>query len=215
MTHESMNIHKALSELKILDDRIEKLISETKFVTAAKHSEAKLSGMTVPEFVAYGQSQYQKICDLIRRRDAIKQAVSDSNAHTTVTIGGKTYSVAVAIAMKQSGIEMYESLLRSLKYHYNRAVEVTESNNAQLEVKADAFVANNFGRDKETQANADVIINAREAYIAPLKYEIVDTIQHGVPAEIQRLQDFIDGFKSEVDAALSTSNATTEIEIEY
>lgn len=47
MTTETMTIHRALSELKVLDDRITKLLREAKFCGAAKNCMQKLGGVRV------------------------------------------------------------------------------------------------------------------------------------------------------------------------
>lgn len=100
MTTEKMTIHKALCELKTLDARITKCIGETEYVFANKHSNDKVNGMTVAAYCDEIKSGYQRVTDLIKRRDAIKRAVVLSNAVTKVTVGGKEYTVAEAIEMK-------------------------------------------------------------------------------------------------------------------
>ena len=49
---ETMTIHKGLSELKILDDRITDEIRETVFVVANRHSNTKINGVSIAEFAA-------------------------------------------------------------------------------------------------------------------------------------------------------------------
>ena len=105
MTTEKMTIHKALCELKTLDARITKCIGETEYVFANKHSNDKVNGMTVAAYCDEIKSGYQRVTDLIKRRDAIKRAVVLSNAVTKVTVGGKEYTVAEAIEMKNHGIQ--------------------------------------------------------------------------------------------------------------
>lgn len=100
MTHETMTIHRALAELKLLDSRIDTAIENSSFCTCIKHGQDKVSGKTISQFRKDAESALQKITDLINRRNAIKQAVSNSNSQTTVQIAGKTYTVASAIAMK-------------------------------------------------------------------------------------------------------------------
>lgn len=101
MTTETMTIHKALCELKTLDSRIKKAIEGSVFVFANKHSNAKVSGKTISAYSDEVKSAYQSACDLIARRDAIKRAVTLSNATTKVTIGGQEYTIAEAIEMKK------------------------------------------------------------------------------------------------------------------
>lgn len=108
MTTEKMTIHKALCELKTLDARITKSIGETEYVFANKHSNDKVNGMTVAAYCDEIKSGYQRVTDLIKRRDAIKRAVVLSNAVTKVTVGGKEYTVAEAIEMKNRGVGCVE-----------------------------------------------------------------------------------------------------------
>lgn len=100
MTTETMTIHKALCELKTLDSRIKKAIEGSVFVFANKHSNAKVPGKTISAYSDEVKSAYQSACDLVARRDAIKRAVTLSNATTKVTIGGQEYTIAEAIEMK-------------------------------------------------------------------------------------------------------------------
>ena len=96
---ETMTIHKALSELKTLGDRINSAMEEATFVVANKHSNAKIGGQSIAEFSQAAQQSLQSVMTLINRRNAIKRAVTRSNAETMVNINGKEYTVAEAIDM--------------------------------------------------------------------------------------------------------------------
>ena len=89
MTNEKMTVHKALCELKTLDARIQKGIQQNPFVFANKHANSKVAGVNVGDYCKEILASYQSVNDLIARRDAIKRAVTLSNATVTVTIGGK------------------------------------------------------------------------------------------------------------------------------
>ena len=118
MTTETMTIHEALSELKIIGDRIESAIRK-EFVTVNKKSNKKVNGIPIDDVVANIESRYQKVNDLIKRRNAIKRAVSISNAKTEVIISGVTYTVAEAIEMNNSGIQYQEQLMNELTAETN------------------------------------------------------------------------------------------------
>ena len=105
MTTEKMNIHQALVELKTLDKRIDSAIQEGEWVVANKHSNTKIGGIDLKDFVDNVKSRHQKVTTLIARAEAIKRAVVNSNAVTKVIIAGKEYTVAEAIDMKNHGIE--------------------------------------------------------------------------------------------------------------
>lgn len=53
----------------------------------------------------------------------------------------------------------------------------------------------------------------RSDFIAAQTMELVDPI--GIDDEMKRLDDIISSFSVEIDAALSVSNALTEITVEY
>lgn len=141
MTTEKMSVHKALCELKTIDSRIQKEIQQGVFVFANKHSSNKVSGVDIGEYSAEIKSVYQSVSDLIARRDAIKRAVVLSNATVKVTIGGKEYTVAEAIEMKNHSIPVKQTLLKKLDADNRRARrEADESNGKMLEIRADKYV---------------------------------------------------------------------------
>lgn len=212
MTTEKMTVHQALAELKTMDSRIDKAICAEQYVFANKHSNQKVDGIPISEKVEQIKAQYQRVRDLIIRRDAIKRAVVMSNARTEVLIGGKTYSVAEAIEMHIHGMEFRRDLLNRLVRDYSRAKETASANNGEaLERRADAHVANVFGHD--AKPSAEDIARVRAEFIAGQTYELVDPLR--IEEAIRKLEEEITSFEVNVDAALSVSNAITEIEISY
>lgn len=213
MTTESMTIHQALVELKTLDSRITKAIQEGGFITANKHSNAKINGIPVQEYTAEVVSRYQKITDLIRRREAIKRAVVISNAITYVEVGSKTYTVAEAIEMKNHGLEGKSCLLVHLNNEYNTAKRTLDrANNEELERRAEDHIKNMFG-STDMKGASEEVKRVREEFIKAQTMELVDPI--GVRARMDELNEEITRFRTNVDAALSVSNALTTITIEY
>lgn len=210
-TTEKMTIHKALAELKVLDKRITLSIS-VQFCVANKHSNEKISGLALKDWKDIAQSNYQKANDLIRRNEAIKRAITLSNATTKVKIGDDEYTVAEAIWMKNHGMDSYKMLLRSLQNQYGKAkIQCERENGETLEKRADEYIFGLFG--SKEKAAGEEIENLRKTFIESQQYEIVDPIK--IAEEIQYLEEKISSFESEVDAALSVSNAITEIAITY
>lgn len=213
MTTERMTIHKALSELKIIDDRISNAINEGTYCLANKHSNSKIKGVPVEEYKGVMQGYYDKATDLIKRRNAIKRAVVLSNAKTKLEINGEEYTVAEAIEMKNHGIEFDQELLDELKFHYKNAqAEILKQNGDDLEKRAEQYVIGIYG-SKEGKTNTDDFEKTKKDFIIANSYELLDPI--GILDKIGRLDDSIAAYKSEVDAALSVSNAITEIEVTY
>ena len=213
MTTEKMNVHKALVELKTLDSRIEKEIDGTKFVTITKHANTKIAGVPITEYAGQIRSSYQKVTDLIARRSAIKRAVVLSNARTEITVAGRVYTVAEAIEMKNHGLALQQQLLKKMESDLRSAVHLCESGNGEsLERRAADYVAGMCG-SADMKNLSEELKKLREDFIAAQTIELVDPLN--IRKAIAALEEQISTFLVEVDAALSVSNAITEIEIAY
>lgn len=208
-----MTVHKALAELKIIGDRINTAISAGIYVKANKHSNDKINGVSIEEFKKQIQGSWDKVNDLIRRRNAIKRAVVLSNATTKVKVGNEEYSVAEAIEMKNSGMQYKRELMNVLNRQYVEAIRITEKENGEtLQQKADNYVVGLYG-SKEGKTSVDEIENTKKQFIQNNTFELIDPVK--VREKIEALEKEIAEFESEIDAALSCSNSLTEIEIEY
>ena len=217
MTQEKMTIHRALSELKTLDARINRAISETTYVLAVKHSAEKINGITVKNFTENIKSGYQKVTDLIARRDAMKRAVVLSNATTIVNICDKEMTVAEAIQMHQSGMELRSEILRQMRAAYVLAKKELERNSGEtLEKKAEQYVLsviNAQPKDSKMTVDSEAMKTLRKTYIENNTYDLIDPMD--IAKIIEKLDDEINKFNADVDAVLSCSNALTVIEFEY
>lgn len=213
MTTEKMTVHEALCELKTLDARIDKAIQGCSFVFANKHANTKVSGLPLSAFCEEVKRHYQSAKDLISRRDAIKRAVTMSNASTKVAIGDKEYTIAEAIEMKNHGIPMLQKLLKKLDSDNQKARRSADNNNGDyLEERADGYVKSLYG-NVDMKGASDEIKKVRADFIAAQTTEVVDPI--GVVSEMDDLSKRIDGFSVKIDSALSVSNALTEITVTY
>lgn len=213
MTTEKMTVHKALAEIKVMDNRINSAIYSGVYCLANKHSNEKVKGIAVEDYKKVMQSFYDKANDLIKRNEAIKKAVVLSNAVTKVKIGDNEYTVAEAIWMKNHGIDNKDELLVKLQQQYNKAqAEILKNNGEELDKRAEQYVIGIYG-SKEGKADTEAFEKTKKEFIKANQYELLDPI--GILNVIENLEKEIDTFKAEVDAALSTSNAITEIEVTY
>lgn len=220
MTTETMTIHRALVELKTIGKRIDDAIYSANFCTAIKHGAKLVEGRRMEDYLNDATAAYDKVSDLIARYNAIKSAVSKSNAVTAVEIGGKVYTVAEAIAMKQHGMEFWTSLRDTIKEQLNDATVQIQQNNVRLDSQADEFISNVYGGKEVTKVIEPAAIDqARKSYIESRQYELVDGLasKKGASAQdtVKKLDDMISAFENEADSALSVSNAVTTIEISY
>lgn len=213
MVTEKMNVHQALAELKMLDKRIGNAIREGSFVVPNKHSNTKIGGIDIKDHIADVKSRYQKIQDLIARRNAIKRAVVQSNAVTRVMIGNVEYTVAEAIDMKNHGMEYLLTLRDRLSLEYKMAKQdADQKNGSDLSRRADDYIRTMVG-NTDVKGMTEDVKKMRDDFVVAQTTELVDPIC--VLGEIQVMNDEIDSFLTNVDACLSVSNATTEIEITY
>lgn len=212
MTKETMTVHRALAELKLLDDRIDKAITSGVFCITNRHSNQKISGVSIDEYKQIIISNYDKASDLIKRREALKRAVAVSNATSKVKIGDKEYTRAEAIEMRNTGIEWKKALLTAMQRQYERAMADIKKNDGTLEERATTYVQGLYG-GKDAKLDDESVRRNRDDFIKANTIDLVDPIK--ILDKIGALEDEIDTFSAEVDSALSVSNALTEITIEY
>lgn len=212
MKMETMNVHKALSELKVLDNRILSKLENFKSCTTNHHGTTKIDGILIDDWKKHVVEDYQSLNDLMNRRNAIKHALSLSNASTVLAIAGKEYTLAEAIEAKRSSMVWKNSLLNRMQDQKNRAQKDIDENIRKLPQAADTYVSALYA-NKDKGIDPDVLSKAREDYIKYQTLEMVDPLD--MDHEMERIKDEIDNFASEVDSAISVSNATTNITIEY
>ena len=211
----TMTVHEGLAELKILAARIEKELAQNVYVNTAKHSNTKIDGMSITDYTKAMKSSMQKVEDLIKRRNAIKRAITKSNAVTEVTINkdnGDVVKMTVAelIEYRNVGIEFVNKFANTLSQQYKACTNTIKKTNDNLTEMADRYVTGLFG-NKEGVQN-DVIESARNSYIEANTIDLLDP--NKVQDRIAELREEYDFFNTKVDAALSTSNAVTVIEFE-
>lgn len=204
-----MTIHRALTELKTLDSRIAKATNEAVIVLANRKANDKINGITLDEYKKAMQASHDKVVSLINYRNRLKSAIVQSNAVTKVTVAGEEMTVAQAIERKDS-ISYDENLLFQLQRQYREAINRVSRENDSLPGKLETYLINILG-SKEKQSEDEVKLHT-ETFMKRNEFELVDPIN--VTKVIEELEARINDFKSEVDAILSESNATTFIEIE-
>lgn len=205
---EKMTIHRALAELKVIGDRIQKGIDSV--VPTGFQMKDKLVNNTTPraDFEAAATSSFQSVTDLIERRTKIKSAIVQSNAFTKVNVGGKEMTVAEAINNK-AVIDFKSTLVTSLRKKAAQLNATIEQHNSKVDEKAIQLATAALQKQNVKIGDDDV-----QKVIGPFteanRAVLVDPL--GIDKKIQELEKDIVDFKTEVDAVLSESNAVTFIE---
>lgn len=205
-----ITIHRALSELKLLDARINRAISDLNVAGVKKNSGSLVADtrLTPEQFAAQAQSGMDSVLGLIERRDTIKRAIVQSNATTQVEIGGVKYTVAEAIERKTS-IQYDKALYQKL----NQAKTGMMRNYNQLQKSMEDALERQLqvmgGADKT--AKSEGLLAFAEGYREQNGYEMIDPL--GVDGLVTNMRNDIEAFEADVDSVLSESNAVTFIEV--
>lgn len=129
------------------------------------------------------------------------------------TVAGKEYTVAEAIDRKNNGLTFLGSLMRRIAHDHTMAKNTADrANGSELEVRADGYIKALVGNSDMKGATAEVK-RMRDDFIASQTMELIDPI--GALKVVEDLDEEINAFMTNVDAALSVSNALTKIEISY
>ncbi len=209
MNTETMTVTKGLTELKLLQSRIEKLILETTFVSVSIGGQAVAEHKSTEEFNARAKGNFQAVKDLMRRREAIKRAIVSSNAQAFVEIAGKKFTVAEAIENKNTCVTqkvLLEKLRKDLVFGLKQVASANASAQDRLDQQAQALLGKDNARGSEYE-------NLYKAFMERNGAALVDPL--GAQQQIDTLALEVEQFLAEVDHVLSTSNALTTLSIEY
>ena len=205
-----ISITRALSELKVLQKRFDKEVSQLD-VISVQHGLTLMKNSSVkPEdFSEKAKAQLQSVEDLQKRIHLIKTKIQQSNAITMVKIGTQEMTVLEAI-IKKSLIENQKDLLARLKKQLILANDNFEAATVSNENKIakqleDATKNSTVKLDLEVEKQ----IKASVESLYPIK--MIDPCK--LSEKIKALEDEIEEFEANVDFALSESNALTQIEV--
>ena len=207
-----MTVQRALNELKIIDERLNKRLQEFTIIGTKKVSETRVveTRESVVEFENRAKGALDSVDGLLKRKNALKHAIMQSNATTMIEVGGKTYSVMTAIDRKRT-IESEKMVVRHMREALGFAEYKVNQDNDKMESyiqrQTNAMASGDLSSKKD-----DYIIAFEKSYREQNSWELVDPLK--VPALIQQREQEISMFELEIDTALTVSNAITKIEIE-
>lgn len=209
MENNNMTITRALAELSLLDDKINKKINTSDFAFFSSKKNKNNVNINLINSTA-AKSSYQSINDLINRRKKIKSAIVLSNASTYVTLGGEKMTVAEVIERKQM-IPFFTSLLEKMKSNRQTVLNQVERSNLQMENDLQKILEINFGKANNIKTNADDIDNISKSYRDHNSSEMLDPLE--IDKKIAELEEILDLLRTESNFVLSESNAITKITI--
>lgn len=207
-TTQTMSIHRALSELKTLNDRIPKAIQEADFIATDRKSAQKINGLSIDDYEKKIQAGFDKAVSLIDRRNRLKDAIVQSNAITEVVVAGETMTVAKAIERKSS-IANEEKLLSTMVGKRRTAINRLTMENESLPSRLEDYLTAILG-NKEHAKKEEVELHTK-SFMERNEYVLIDPLH--IDKRIEEWEERITSFKAEVDAVLSESNAITKITV--
>lgn len=207
MTKQKMTIHRALSELKLIDSKIEKQINE--IVPSGIYQKGKLINNYVKEedFSTSAKSKFDSVNDLIARKNAIKSAIVEANGVTKVKVSEKEMTIADAINFK-AVVKFKKKLIETLKARQQQAVAQLNQQNMVVEQNVQRILEATFGKEN-VKAGKDDVESVRKPYMDANEFYLFDPLK--VAEKVEAMEKEVGDFEMEVDAVLSEINAVTFI----
>jgi uncharacterized alpha-E superfamily protein len=201
---QNISITQALAELKLLDKRIQKALSQVTWADV----NTKSHPVDAEKFARAVRAEYQSFNDLVKRRDTIKRAVVKTNATTRVKVGVWEGTVAEAIEYKASIFnkkQLLEIMRRQLLTAKQQFKEQQESVDARLE----KLLHSELGKDVRT--SPETITALTNSFRENNKVELVDPLD--LSERAKELEEEIESFETNVDWVLSETNGKTMIAV--
>lgn len=207
-----MTVQRALNELKIIDERLNKRLQEFVVVGTKKVSEARVveTRESIVEFENRAKGVLDSVDGLLRRQQELKHAIMTSNATTMIEVAGKTYSVMTAIDRKRT-IEKEKLVVKYMRDALIRAEYKVNQENDKMESYIQRQTNAMAGGDLSSKKD-DYIIAFEKSYREQNSWDLVDPLK--IRDLIEQREQEISMFELEIDTALTVSNAITKIEIE-
>ena len=208
MEKEKMTIHRGLSELKLIDSKIEKHISE--IVPSGIYQKGKLVNGHVleEEFEKVAKSKFDSVNSLIERKNKIKSAIVTVNGATKVNVAGTEMTIADAINFK-TVVKFKKKLIATLKQRHSVTIGALTQNNDQVNANVQRILEATFGKEN-VKVGKDDVEAVRKPYLEANEFHLFDPLK--VDQTVEKLEKEVFDFEAEVDAVLSEINATTLIE---
>jgi len=205
---EKMTIHRALSELKLIDAKIEKQINEVLPSGILQKGKLVNGYIQETEFEKAAKSKYDSVNDLINRKNKIKSAIVAANGVTQVKVAEKQMTIADAINFK-AVIKFKKKLIETLRQRHKQAVGELNKHNEAVNQNVQRILEATFGKENVKVGKEDVEA-VRKPYLEANEFHLFDPLK--VDETVEKLEKEVSEFEAEVDAVLSEINAITIIE---
>lgn len=208
----TMTLYQALAKKKILEDQVEKIRTYRFCGVKKKASDVVTSdNITTTEALESFQSARDKSISLLTNLSELKAVINAANATTEVTIAGKVYTIANAIARYRMLDKFEEQYKRMLMNIASCKAEVEKKNSTYLDPdKISAYVKQVLGDSKKDQALID---STTKAYTEQYEVELYDPLNTEELAT-KGLEEIAE-FREQFHYSLTEVNCKTMITVEF
>ena len=219
MSTVQMTLQEALAKKKILESDISKKLSgnvfsnKLQFVTYAPETATNINGIEKETFIQQMKANLTSVKHLISNLTKLKVAINASNAVTKITIAGKEYTVADAIA-RYRALDSEKGFYSQCASQYNAVLSHINSTNEKVNDpdRVSAYMSTMLTSDT-AKKNETLYNSILEDY---KKNNIVYLLDpNNLQTELVDWADELATFESEIHTALVTSNVNTTITVEF
>ena len=213
MTTITMSLYDALSKVKTMKASVDRLSSCSQMaIIRKKYLNETESGYDLNEAEKKIQSSYDSTFALIHNYYALKAAINDANAKTTVTIGGVEYSIANLI-VRYRGLRKEMELYNTVMRMYNDVKSEVERKNDKI-LNPDTisrYINNMIGGNGKPQA--DMIETLERNYKNNNVLDIYDPLNifDLITKKLNEINEILDRYHS----ALTQVNVNTMITVDF
>lgn len=215
-TEIKLSITRALTMIKTIGKQIDDYFNQERILISAlvgnKEKTAVVSIKTKSDLDKRIQSDHDTLEELVRKRQALKNAVVLSNASESIEICGKTITVVEAIEMKAL-VPTKERILKSYRNQITSVNKFIDSQKTDIETRIAKLIEvqtteNSTPEDKDQMMK--MVRANEEGDKLPVMHDPLNLID-----KAEKLEKEIHDIKEELDYVLSEHNAVTIITATY
>lgn len=226
----TMTLTEALNRRSTLKERLDDLLSDIggntisqstylsskakQMIYIKKANDPKVCDLTPAEFESRAQSVYDKLWSYVDNYTALCQAINEANITHTVTIAGKTMTLAAAMAYKQNAVKNAKTdIISTLEKQVKAAIRAANDYEAKVKTQEQLNSFLNVTLGPEENRDPKMVEQQIALFNQNNSVEIIDPLH--LQEKVAVLKEENAKFYDEVDTQLAIANATIEIEVEF
>lgn len=214
-----ITIHRALSQLKTTQARIEDKFEKDIYVSSTIGKTNMAEGRPVDAVKREILANFDSMQQLLKNYQTLKLAIIRSNSgiteeSTNIKTGmveGMELTVAESIAIQKYVLPLESQFVRRLENQLNNAKRTIEMTNSQANTEITSVLEALSNKDSKN-LDPSQVNTITEAYQQNKFRQLVDPLD--LADKIRKLRDKLDALSVGVDAFLSESNAISHINVD-